>query len=278
MLLLHEIGQSALIPKPVVDKMIDALNGHYPTFFPLTQDELPAGFDPYRSIACHCQLGTMHRLLTAYGINVSERVNWLRPWYLRYQIADGGLNCDEAAYSKPVPKSSVVSTLPPLEAMLSEPVDSLSPAEIGFLDCGASYLIERRLFRAASSGQCMDESWLRLCFPRFYHYDVLRGLSFLLKWCRQLSRPLPAEAIAECAQHIDTQFPDGRICVERSACSAASTRIIDKDTGNWVKGSATSYPLLCEVSHVSSQSLYLTRIWNDVKLDLSNALAAKLIQ
>jgi hypothetical protein len=39
----------------------------------------------------------------------------MRPWLRQYQLPDGGLNCDEAACVKSL-KSSMVSTLPPLEA------------------------------------------------------------------------------------------------------------------------------------------------------------------
>lgn len=268
MLTLHEMGLTSAIPKVAVDKIVDALSTSYLTFFPFKEEDVPTGFDPLMHIPCHCQLGTMDQLLTAYGVNVKERLPWLRTWYLKYQIGDGGLNCDEAAYLKASPKSSVVSTLPPLEAVLSSGGETdLSNDEKQFLNSGAQYLIQKRLFRK-SNGEPMDKEWLKLCFPRFYHYDVLRGVSFLLKWSRTFNRPLPAHVIEESVEKIDNDFPDGRITVQRVAWAGANSRYFDVQSNSWTKAPAASYPLLETVSKVGCHSPQLSKIWNDSKDDL----------
>ena len=114
MLLLHELGLTNQIPEPVVRAVVHALATEYLTTFPFTLDEVPAGKDPARHVACHCQLGTMYQVLVARGVDLDAEVPWIRPWFVRYQLPDGGLNCDEAVYTRPTPRSSVVSTLPPL--------------------------------------------------------------------------------------------------------------------------------------------------------------------
>ena len=98
MLLLHEMGLTSHIPSAIVEAIIDALDSYYLKVFPFTESEVPVGVDPLNQVACHCQLGTMHQLLTAYGVDVDSRLPWLRPWYLRYQLNDGGLNCDGSLY------------------------------------------------------------------------------------------------------------------------------------------------------------------------------------
>ncbi len=268
MLLLYEMGLESQIPQSIVEKMVEALDQHYAKSFPFTEEEVPAGLDPLRHIACHCQLGTMHQLLANYGINVESRLFWFRSWYLQYQMKDGGLNCDEAAYTRAVPKSSVVSTLPPLEAVLNCTARDFTVPEIAFLDQGANYLIQKRLFRTASTGQVIDPTWLKLCFPRFYHYDVLRGLSFLLNWARKLNRPLPLSAISECVEYIDNEFPDGLIRVQRAAWNGCTSRWLEPTTSSWTRGPATSYPLLDAVSTVGTESIYLTKIWSAAKKNL----------
>ncbi len=40
------------------------------------------------------------------------------------------------------------------------------------------YLLTRRLFRRASTGEVVDADWLRFSFPVQWHYDVLRGLEY----------------------------------------------------------------------------------------------------
>lgn len=278
MLLLHEMGLTQEIPKVMVERVLNALSTDYLKFFPLRESEIPAACDPYRHIACHCQLGTMHQLLTTYGVDVDDQLPWLRPWYMRCQMDDGGLNCDEAAYTNAQPKSSVVSTLPPLEAILHcGEKREFTADETKFLDRGAAYLISKKLFRTASTGKVIDENWLKLCFPRFYHYDVLRGLSFLLQWSLRLKRPLSMEAIGETVERIEKQFPDGRIYLQRSSWQGASSRLFDQSTGTWVKGTCGAYPLLEAVSEVGSESIHMTQLWSKVRANLALASEQGLI-
>lgn len=268
MMVLHEMRLTEQIPNRVVEKIIDSLNSFYLPFFPFTEEEVPSGKDPLAHIACHCQLGTMDQLLTTYGINVEQRIPWIRQWYMRYQLPDGGLNCDEAAYSKPSPKSSIVSTLPPLEAVLNGTKREFTQAEIEFLDRGAEYLISKRLFRT-SQGTTIDQTWLDLCFPRFYHYDVLRGLSFLLNWAVRLGRSIPLSAIEESVLHIERNFPDGIVRVKRNCWAGATTRTYDSTMGTWQRLPASSYPLLHALSELDTESRYLTLEWYQAKMSLA---------
>jgi hypothetical protein len=277
MLLLHEMGLTSQIPGVAVDKIVHSLKTSYLTFFPFKEEDVPEGFDPLMHVPCHCQLGTMHQLLTTYGINVDEHLPWLRPWYSKYQMDDGGLNCDEAAYLRQSPKSSVVSTLPPLEAVLRCSNSQFSDQEKKFLDNGAGYLIGKRLFRKTSNGEPMDAQWLGLCFPRFYHYDILRGLSFVLEWSRTFQQPLPVSAVEECIEKIDNAFPDGQIKIQRAAWAGANSRYFDKQSGSWTKAAAASYPLLDAVGAVGSDSPHLSKLWENAKLDLLEIIEQELL-
>lgn len=275
MMLLHEMGLTESIPSEAINWMLDFMEQHYLKSFPFKEEDVPAGLDPLSNIACHCQLGTMHQLLKCYGVEES-RLAWLREWYLRYKLPDGGLNCDEGAYLKPRPKSSVVSTLPPLEAMLAYG-DDLSKAELSFLDDGARYLIERKVFRSATTGAIMDEAWLKLCFPRFYHYDILRGLSFLLSWSRLRAQALQASAIVEAVRLIDDAFADGLVSPGRQCFAGASSRFYNPETGNWSRQPARSFALLEEVSRQGEVSPYLTKLWQEARVNLASLLEAGLI-
>ena len=55
---------------------------------------VPGGADPHRDVSCHCALGSIHQVLAACGVDVDRALPWIRPWFVRYQMADGGLNCD----------------------------------------------------------------------------------------------------------------------------------------------------------------------------------------
>ena len=56
-------------------------------------------------------------VLGAAGVDRDRVFPWMRPWFPQYQLADGGLNCDERVYTRETPRSSFLSTLPPLEAV-----------------------------------------------------------------------------------------------------------------------------------------------------------------
>lgn len=139
----------------------------------------------------------MYRVMTDCGVDVDRAWPWARPWMARYQMDDGGWNCDEAAYLREARRSSFVSTVPVLEALVHA-VRDRSAEEDAMLDRGAEYLIARRLCRSLSRGGALaDPDWLRPIFPRFYEYDVLRGLEFLAAWSRLRRRALPPEAIED---------------------------------------------------------------------------------
>ena len=106
MLLLHELGEARRIPERAVSKMVEGLNALRVKIFPIHPEELPNGADPHRDVSCHCAIGSIHQVLSACGVDVDSAVPWIRPWFVRYQMADGGLNCDSDAYlqSRRVPE------------------------------------------------------------------------------------------------------------------------------------------------------------------------------
>jgi hypothetical protein len=277
MLLLHEIDLAERIPKIAVDRMIAALNDRYLPLFPIREEELPPGVDPLGQIACHCQLGEIEQVFTACGVNIDERLPFLRSWYQRYQLPDGGLNCDEAVYLKDKPSSSIVSTLPPLEAVLFSRASTMSMEERELLDRGGRYLIDKKLCRSATSNAILNEDWKKVCFPRFYEYDVLRGLHFLLSWATATKNSLPAEVIIETATMLHEEFPDGHVLIQRSIWASASTRYFNPETKTWSRSLALGFPLLESVSAIGSKSPYLTAIWADAKSKLMQALDENLI-
>ncbi|MDQ5965540.1 MAG: hypothetical protein QG625_1695 [Cyanobacteriota bacterium erpe_2018_sw_39hr_WHONDRS-SW48-000098_B_bin.30] len=275
MLLLHELGQTALIPAQAKLYIVQSLKEHYLRFFPIREEEIPSGADPLNQIACHCQLGTMHQVLTTGGVDVDKELPWLRLWYRRYQLDDGGLNCDEAVYTRKVPKSSIVSTLPPLEALLS--CANKSEEELECLDRGASYLIDKKLYMR-SSGVAIDTEWLKLTFPRFYHYDVLRGLSYLLQWATLRQRLLPLECIADIMSRIDHNFPDGQIKIQRASWQGMYTRYYDSQDKLWKRRPVDGFPLLEQTGLIGMYSKTLTEQWSQARALLHTLLYDELIR
>ncbi|MDZ4677117.1 MAG: hypothetical protein SGI74_06355 [Oligoflexia bacterium] len=271
MLLLHEMGETKQIPETIIKKYVASLNRIPLKIFPIHSDELPAGVDPYRGYPCHCQLGNVYQVLAAWGLDVDKELPWIRPWLLRYQMADGGLNCDSDAYLvKDEVPSSMVGTIAAFEAVLLYTPRPWTAEEMVFLNKGAQFLIDRKLMHGSQTKHNANEredekEWLKPCFPRFYFYDVLRGLNAILLWAEKTKQALPAEAVTEVVNYLAKRFPDGKIRNERHSYEEVGS-ISQSASGEWLRGRpATFFPLLTKLSSIGEESPYLSRQWVEAR-------------
>jgi hypothetical protein len=264
MLLLFELGEAARIPQRIVGAMVSGLDALPLHIFPIRPEE-KRGHDPYRDSSCHCALGTMHQVLSACGVDVAARLPWIEPWFARYQMADGGLNCDETAYLVDECASSMVATIAPFEAMLGRPTDP-------FVERAAECLIGRWLVDGSPSRHNAEErdaapSWLLPCFPRFYFYDVLRGLSALVRWATMSNHVLPLTAVNQAAAHLAAEHTDGIVRLRRRPWDGLTTMAhVD---GQWRRGQpASRFPLLEATSALGRACPILTRQWSTTRQHL----------
>jgi hypothetical protein len=100
------------------------------------------------------------------------------------QLEDGGWNCEAWPYLSPKRppsrRSSFHTTICVLEGLLEyERAGRKRAAVTRARKRAEKYLLERRMFRSRRTGRVIDKRWLRLSFPTFWHYDVLRGLDYL---------------------------------------------------------------------------------------------------
>ncbi len=199
-LLLYEAGYKHLIPHEFLDNLINIIDSHYLHYFPLIQADLPENCDPYRHVICFCALGNMYKILEDCGYDVHMRLPWWYEWLEKYQLPDGGYNCDEAVYTKNM-KGSFLSTLPMLEAMLIVFQKTKDSHIKALLDKGAQYLLQRGLYKT-STLQDINKGWLQLSFPRYYDYDILRGITFIIDWAYHTGSELPGDIIRDCFDQI----------------------------------------------------------------------------
>lgn len=239
MLLLHEMGLAQRIPPSAVEALVEALEAYPVKIFPIHPGDLPAGVDPHCGTLCHCAVGNVYGVLAAAGVDVSARLPWLRRWLSAYQMADGGMNCDNDAYlvERECP-SSMVALVPCFEALVRH-VPDWTPQEAECVERGAQFLLQRELRLGCSSRHNAAERetaklWGELTFPRFYFYDVLRGLTALRQWSQRTGRPLPPLAVED----EPTRPPT------RRAWEGRLTRV----PGSREKRPADTFPLLEAVS------------------------------
>ena len=249
---LCEMGESRRIPRSAAEGALELLkHGAWPRFV-LTEEEAPRSeADRAKMDCCHCELGVFYMILSACGFEVDVELPWIRAWFLEHQLPDGGLNCEPSAYGGSR-KSSVVSTLPPLESVLFFTRREYTAAEAEFLDEGARYLIEHRLVCSKKDGTVINEEWLKPVFPRFFEYDILRGMYFLGEWSRRRRKGLPGDLIEEGLHRIGGYTGESGVVIGRH---------VNDESGGW---NGRSFPLLQSVSEVGKESPYLTRQLNAV--------------
>ncbi len=244
---LFETGESGRIPESAVTRALRLLkDGAWPRFVIKPDDGPQCGSDRTKMDCCHCELAVFYMILASCGCNVDAELPWIRGWFLRHQLPDGGLNCSPDAY-RGSRKSSIVSTLPPLEAVLFFTRRNYTDAERNFLDEGARYLIEHRLVCSKTVGNVIDDAWLKPLFPRFFEYDILRGMYFLAEWARRTGGPLPIDVI---------EWGLGRLRRHMDAGGVVVGRHINDGSGGW---NGSTFSLMASTGAVGTVSPYLTR-------------------
>lgn len=270
MLTLYEMGLAHRIPKVAVEATVGSMARLPVKFFPIDPKEVSPEWDLVWDSTCHCAAGSIYAILSGCGANVDEELPWLRTWFPKYQMLDGGMSCDPEAYRvEGECPSSMVGLMPAFEAMLFH-ADNLSDLEYDFLDRGAGFLLGRELRLGSDSVHNCEEkeqalAWLQPCFPRFYFYDVLRGLYAFLHWCHRRNRRVPLDRVGEVVAHLVRISPEGTIRCQRRAVDGQPSRI-PLANGEWTRADlASSFPLLNALGIPGEVSPHLTQQWTESK-------------
>ncbi len=107
-----------------------------------------------------------------FGVDVNPIVSRL----VGESLPDGGWNCERCDGSS---QSSFATTIKVLEGLLKfERATGGTTQSHKARKSGEDYLLTRRLFRRASTGEPADEQFLTLTYPTRWRYDVLRALDY----------------------------------------------------------------------------------------------------
>lgn len=146
----------------------------------------------------------------ALGAYFGENVDGIVARLLGEQLEDGGWNCEAENGSV---RSSFHTTIEVLDGLLEYERANGGPQAVRDARLRAEeYLLERKLFRRAATGEIIDEQWTRFSYPPRWHYDVLRGLDYF--------RRAGAAPDPRCAEAIELvrskRQADGRWLLENS--------------------------------------------------------------
>jgi hypothetical protein len=122
-----------------------------------------------------CQIGNaLYYIIKLgyYDVRVDELVQWLKNW----QWEDGGWNCDSK------PKAKVSSFIPTTLVIrgLNQYYQLTRDSEVKtMIQRGIQVLIERQLCKRLHGGNLINEKFVELYYPTYYHYNILLGLLVL---------------------------------------------------------------------------------------------------
>jgi hypothetical protein len=280
LLLLHELGETdSPVAREAARTLLESIRDHFlPAFFP---EELPEGKSPDRHVGCFCALGTIFPALESFGLDPEAALPWAREWMMKHVLPDGGLNCDEGRCRREKPGSSIVATVAALEFLVESRSGPRNEAETDFAHGLARDLLDRELrlgrWDGSNSEEKEDETdWRELCFPRFYFYDVLRGLTAITRYSERLKAPISAAAIADSVSAIEEKSLRGPLRIERD--SVSGVRTLDFEKGDWVKPRPSRpFPLLRSVSRVGEESPALQAEWDSTRARIKRLRSIGLI-
>ena len=126
-----------------------------------------------------CVTGNMARTLVVFGLGEDPRVREMFEWLVRYQLPDGGWNCETGEWGKDVCHSSFMSTVEPLWAFSELPRQGWPKGGREAVERACKFMLMHRLYKSDKTGRVINEEWIRLHFPLFYFYDILHGLRVL---------------------------------------------------------------------------------------------------
>jgi len=263
--ILHEMGLHDQIPIEAAGLLLHQCRDQFQDAF--LPSELPRGVNGTHDLACFCELGTLYLALDRCGLDVDAALPWARNFMIRYELPGGGLNCVDDHYKHAKPGTSMVASVAVLEAFALSKAGPKTDTERRFLERGMAELWRRKLrFAPANTSNAEEKEdeadWLMPAFPRFYFYDLLRGLNLAVRYADRFQQPISKKELGNIVGILKEKAVDGQVRVERRAYAGVNTWIPD-DSGKWVRGAATGFPLLDATSKVGEISPFLTQQYRD---------------
>jgi len=129
-----------------------------------------------------CLTGNVVAALLRLGYEDDARLRRAVDWLVRIQNEDGGWLCPYWKAHVGDKHGCFYGTICPLEAFSELPQEKRTREVRSAIERGAEFVLMHRLYKADHHRyRIINRSWLKLAFPSFYGYSVLRGLDVLTK-------------------------------------------------------------------------------------------------
>ncbi len=107
-----------------------------------------------------------------------ERAERLAERLMRTQWPDGGWNCDSSPKAH---TSSFTESLIPLRALALHAKATGNSRSRLAAERSAEIFLKRKMFRKQRGGEIIKESFVKLHYPCYWHYDILFGLKVMVE-------------------------------------------------------------------------------------------------
>ncbi len=207
-LLLEETDRLSDVPVETFKELLVCADRQYLHIFPVREEDAPEDINAYTEVLCFCFLGSLMRLASKVDFDVFAWLPWAKDWIKRYQLPDGGYNCDDAAYTGSG-KGSLISTTVMLEGMLAYVKYTGNYDEFGKnIERAVSYLLKHHVYMSTKGEAIEGTDWDKIIFPRLYEFDFSRGLEavldFVLQTGKKVRRVNMEKAIALLKQKMES--------------------------------------------------------------------------
>jgi hypothetical protein len=95
---------------------------------------------------------------------------------MKYQWPDGGWNCDKNPTAS---HSSYHESLIPLRGLAAYAKRYPNPALLKTIDQAVEVFLKRHLYQRSKTAEPIHPTWLKLCYPPYWHYNYLMALKVL---------------------------------------------------------------------------------------------------
>jgi hypothetical protein len=126
---------------------------------------------------CGSQEGNALFAATYFGLAGDHRVKYLADSLVEWQWPDGGWNCDRDPGAR---HSSFYETITPLRGLFHYYQATGDKTYLDAAEKAGELFLRHKLFRSERSGKVINQEWLKLHYPLYWHYDILHGLSVLM--------------------------------------------------------------------------------------------------
>lgn len=174
---------------------------------------------------CASQEGNALYYLLALGL-ADAQTDELAAHLIRWQWPDGGWNCDKnpEAYN-----ASFMESLIPLRGLALHARITGSHPSRAAAERAAEIFLKRKLFRRQADDTVIEEDFIRLHYPCYWHYDILFGLKVMAEAgfiqderCRDALDLLEAK-----------RLPDGGFAAEKTYYRVTEKQISGRSRVSW---------------------------------------------